>query len=404
MTRPLTFLSALMLAAIAFADDNPAVESLGGAFSQGSFDFNFRLRHERVGEDAFDEDAKASTLRSRITWASAPMNGWQLLLEADNVSAVGADQFNSTANDKGQYPVVADPKGSEINRAQLSWQAPGAKATLGRQRINHGDQRMLGGVGWRQNEQTFDAARAEVELSEKFSADYGYIWNVNRIFGPTGDNADLEGDVHSLRLSYAAAPGHQLTFYHYSMDFDDAPALSNRTSGAHYQGEGGPLTWQLAAALQSDYGDNTADYRAGYYLAELAGKPFAGDYKIQLAAGSERLGADGDGRFITPLATLHKFQGFADKFLNTPADGLRDHYARAGASLAGTKLADIKVTASYHLYRADRGGADYGRELDLSASYAITEKIGLLAKAARYRADQWGSDTNKFWLQLNVDF
>ena len=30
--------------------------------------------------------------------------------------------------------------------------------------------------------------------------------------------------------------------------------------------------------------------------------------------------------FVTPLATLHKFQGWADKFLATPASGIEDAY------------------------------------------------------------------------------
>ena len=50
-------------------------------------------------------------------------------------------------------------------------------------------------------------------------------------------------------------------------------------------------------------------------------------YEVNLTLGYEVLGSD-DGKkgFATPLATGHKFQGFADKFLTTPNDGVQDLY------------------------------------------------------------------------------
>ena len=44
--------------------------------------------------------------------------------------------------------------------------------------------------------------------------------------------------------------------------------------------------------------------------------------------------------FSTPLATLHKFQGWADKFLTTPGNGIDDRYAtltwtKKGVTVAG---------------------------------------------------------------------
>jgi hypothetical protein len=39
--------------------------------------------------------------------------------------------------------------------------------------------------------------------------------------------------------------------------------------------------------------------------------------------------------FTTPLATLHKFQGWADKFLTTPVNGLADLYVNAGYTRKG---------------------------------------------------------------------
>ncbi len=58
-----------------------------------------------------------------------------------------------------------------------------------------------------------------------------------------------------------------------------------------------------------------------------------------LGVGYELLGSDdGVAAFQTPLATLHKFNGFADQFLVTPAGGLQDiyFYAKAGFLPKGT--------------------------------------------------------------------
>ena len=402
-TATLLFIAATACAAATAqtgSDDDataPQAASLDDALRDGDLSAAFRLRFEGVDQETLSEDAAATTLRSRVTWQSAPLSGWTLLAEADNVTALGAEQFNSTTNGQTEYPVVADPSGSEINRAQLSYRGALGEWTLGRQRINHDNQRFLGGVGWRQNEQTYDALRSSFDLSESLSVDYSYIWNVNRIFGPGGDNANLEGQLHALRVGYQLNPAHRLALVHYELDFDDATALASRTTGLHYWGESDRFKWQLGVASQAALAQNPADYRARYYLAELSTQPLTEQYKVSLNAGFELLGADGDGRFVTPLATLHKFQGFADQFLGTPADGLRDRYLGARATLAG-----IGFATTLHSFSADRGGANYGDEADLVASYALGEKINLLAKYARFRAEDWTGDTDKLWLAVTV--
>ena len=58
--------------------------------------------------------------------------------------------------------------------------------------------------------------------------------------------------------------------------------------------------------------------------------------------------------FTTPLATLHKFQGWADKFLTTPANGLEDLYATASVTLKGVGALDtLGFIVSYHDYEAE---------------------------------------------------
>src|SRR5690606_30523705 len=94
-------------------------------------------------------------------------------------------------------------------------------------------------------------------------------------------------------------------------------------------------------------GDNATEFDAEDYLVS-ANIGFS-SYGFGLA--QEVLGADDDaGRaFATPLATLHKFQGWADLFLATPAAGIEDTYVTFTAGLP----MGMSFMAMYHVFEAD---------------------------------------------------
>ena len=85
--------------------------------TEGEISLTFRYRYEYVDQDNFDRNARASTLKSRLTFKSEQYRGLSFLAEVDNVSYLGDDAFNSTDNGNTNYPTVADPKGTEINQA-----------------------------------------------------------------------------------------------------------------------------------------------------------------------------------------------------------------------------------------------------------------------------------------------
>jgi len=366
------------------------------AIADSSVDFNFRYRFEQVDQDNIHENAGASTLRSRIKWQTPKTYAFKALLELDDVRVIGAEQYNSTANSQSQYPVVADPEGSEVNQAFISYNNDSLGAILGRQRINLDDQRFVGGVGWRQNEQTFDGTRLQYH-HDALTFDYSYITQVNRIFGPEGPKAKLEGDIHLLNSRFKISDQQALVGFIYSLDFDDASALSlaSQTYGIRYTGQHGGMKLLASIAHQSDTGDNPIDYQANFASVELSGK-FSN--KVNWKAGYEILGSD-DGKqsFVTPLATLHKFQGFSDAFLATPASGVKDAYLGLGFKAGPTNLKLV-----YHDFQADEGGASLGSEWDAVAIYPVTKKIKALAKFASYDADTHGIDTKKVWLMLQI--
>lgn len=380
-------------------------DNLASAIADSTVHLGFRYRFEAVDDDAFSEDAWASTLRSRLTVAPRPINGFEVLLEVDDVRHVGADQFNDSRNGVTNRPTVIDPEGTDLNQALVRYTGfAGTELAIGRQRIERANQRFVGGVGWRQNEQTFDAASISHKFGKQLTTSYAYVSRVNRINGPDSGTppADLDSQSHLLDASYAFGPALTLSAYGYLMDFDNAPALSNRTFGARATG-GVPiaadfrLVYAAEFARQADYRDNPVDYSAGYHLVEAG----IAAPKFGLKLGYEVLGGDASpGRaFRTPLATLHAFQGWADKFLTTPDRGIADLYATVTGKALGADL-----TLTFHDFDAESGHGSWGTEWDASANWPIGPRYAVLLKAASYDADDFARDTGKYWLMLTASF
>ena len=376
------------------------IDSIANAIKSGTHNLSFRLRHESVEQDNPLSDADATTLRSRLALKSGSVNGFTALLEVDNVSTIGSDEYDSFILDeyRGNHSIIADPVYTEINQVSLTYKIDDSQNLIaGRQRLNHAAQRFIGGVGWRQNEQTYDAASYTYK-SDEFSVDYSYVWNVNRIFAsskPSAQRSDLDSDSHFLIGSYKPEWG-TVSGYVYALDFEDVSALSSITYGVSYAGKLGPVTLNAALASQSDYGDATVAYDAEFYSidAAIAAGP------VTLKAGYEVLGSDdGVKAFATPLSTLHKWQGWADLFLNTPANGIEDMFFTVSGNVSGVALA-----ATYHDFQADTGGADYGSEFDLIANYKINDVVSTQLKYASFDSDGFAVDTDKLWVSLMVAF
>ncbi len=374
---------------------------LSAALQDSKVNIALRYRLESVDEDAKDDDALASTLKSRITVTTGKFENFNAKVEVDNVTYVGNDKFNSTINGKTSYPVVADPDGTEVNQAMLQYHGEFYTASAGRQRINLDDQRFIGGVAWRQNEQTYDGYRLQMKPTDAVTVDTSYIYNVNRIFGEDNDaSSDFHGDVILLNAKYALDKDHGFTAYYYAMEFDNAYAASNDTYGITYNGKydfsGTGVTIKAGYAAQEDAGDNPNSYEADYIVFD-ANINFDG---FSLGGGYEVLGGDNGVGFQTPLATAHKFQGFSDQFLGTPATGVEDAYVKAG-----TKIGPVKLSAAYHVFKADQGNQDFGDEINLVAAYKVNKQISTLVKAASFsNDDNFKSDTTKLWFMISASY
>jgi hypothetical protein len=367
-----------------------------------ALEWNARLRHEIVEDDAFAPRAEATTLRLRATLRARIGAGFSALLEAEGVTNDG-NRHDSTANGRTDYPVIADPEALELNQAWVGWQNAQSAATLGRQRVVLGNQRWVGNVGWRQNEQTFDALALEWHPAPDVTARYVWLDRAHRVNSDQALNPlarERALDTHLLDLRYKGGR-HQLGGYAYLHTDENVPTASSATWGMRWSintaGENQDWTLTLETAWQRDHAHNPLRFSHRYWLVESAYTRQG----VTWRAGWEHLGGDGSHALQTPLATLHVFNGWADKFLVTPPKGLDDRYLAAGGKLGQGALAGkFGWTLAWHDLRANAGGARYGREWNASVGFPVHGAVSGLLKFADYRAQGFAQDTTKWWLQL----
>ena len=298
-----------------------------------------RLRYE-FGEIDGLRQAHAATLRNRLGLITRNLAGFQAFAEYEGTLAADRDSYHAaTVHGPSDRTVVADPESHELNQLWLAYTDPGGLFSLkaGRQAINLGNQRFVGTVGWRQNMQTFDAASFVLTPAESFELSYSYVNRVNRIFGSDIEAApltDFTGDSHLVNATLKSLPFGTLNVYAYLLDLhnDAGDANSNNTFGASLAGPvfDTPLSYYTEFAHQTDAFDSPLNYSAKYAHGSISFPVVEG---VKASVGLEYLGSNNGVGFKTPLATLHKFNGFADVFLNTPSGGLTDAYASLGTQL-----------------------------------------------------------------------
>jgi hypothetical protein len=394
------------------ADDS---ESLSQALRATTPLVNLRLRQEQVEQTGIASDADGDTLRARLGGETGKFFGTRLLAEGEGMFRLSRGYRPDNAMPTStQYPVVADPENYVINRLQLSnTSLPQTSLTLGRQRIILDDQRFVGNSGWRQNEVTFDALRVVNKSVPRLTIDVTFLNKVHRIYGADSRQGTYTGDSYLVNATYVRPFG-KLTGFAYLLSFDPIAGLtgaldprrsSTSTVGGRLAGEWPvakiKLGYALSYAKQKPRGDNPFTFNNDYFLGELN----ASVHGLTLAAGDENMHGNGTIGFATPLATVHLFDGWADKFLTTPANGLNDQYASLSwASQKIIGLETLSLTAVYRSFTAERISTDYGNEWDFQLT-GKWRRYAVLLKYADYVAAAAtpiaiARDTTKFWAQL----
>ncbi len=362
---------------------------------------DYRLRYESVSDDAFRDDSDALTLRGRLGLRTDAWRGFTAFAEADIIVAADRNSYNSTINNERTRPAIPDPAGEEINQAYVAYGfGTPSQWILGRQRLNYDNQRFVGSVGFRQNEQTYDALSVQ-HTAGALTVRAAYVDEVHRIFGNYNPNPLLRQqdlDTYLINLAYLYG-GHQAVAYLYAIENQDVPLSSHRNLGLRFSGAAlSRDTWKwlyvVEAAQQDDIARGSSDIDVGYYAIDNTLNFKDGAFALRVLF--ERLGGNGRYGFQTPLATLHAFNGWADRFLTTPRDGLRDMMFEVSGKLGGGIL-----SARWHEFRSDRGDIDYGDEIGMQYVRPVGTQWTLSGKLARYRADRFGTDLDKIWLTVD---
>ncbi|MEM7229076.1 MAG: alginate export family protein [Planctomycetota bacterium] len=393
---------------------DPDVESADflEALASGKFSIDNRIRFEWA-DQSDRRSSTAWTNRVRFGYGSKAYQGLSGYVDGEWVVTASEDDYFVPATGDGTpgRTVIADPPGIELNQAYGQYAVDnlgGGDMSLqvrgGRQRIVLDDSRFIGNVGWRQFEQTFDAVRVQATFGDSsLELEYAYVFGVQRIFGPDGPNPDSSS--HFINGSYTFSPALSVTAFAYLLDFeDDDPANSSDTYGVRLTGvlsqddDSATIDYEFSFAHQTDAGDNTIDYSAPYLHARLG---VATKSIGKVSVGYELLGSD-DGLigFRTPLATGHKFNGFADRFLVTPAEGLQDVYVKFGTTLPH----DIKASVAFHQFLGDDSGDELGREIDFVVKKKLNENWTLLAKGGFFDGQSGNPDIDRIWVQATFAF
>ncbi len=375
----------------------------------GQLQFNLRYRFEHVAQDGI-KTANGDPVRLRLGYLTPKKSGFQAFAEFEGNTPLFLDDYNDRTDGKTEYAVIADPSEGELNQVWLAFDTiPDSVVKAGRQKILYDNQRFVGAVGWRQLEQTFDAVTLLNKSIGNFSANAAYVWNVRTIL-----SQDVNMQSPLLNLKYTLQDIGSLAGYGYWLDYDDPTnsgpspyAFSTQTLGLRFDGAAAvadnlKLLYTAEYANQQDYKGNSGDFSAEYY--HLVGGLLVPNKaslltNISAKVACEVQGTDNGVSFKTPLGTNHGFAGWADQFLTTPPGGLRDLYGVLSGTLAG-----VKADLIYHDFQADEGGSDYGTEFDAMLTWKFGKHYTLQVTYANYNADNYKSDTQKFWLQFTVAF
>ncbi|WP_126173722.1 alginate export family protein [Altericroceibacterium xinjiangense] len=368
-----------------------------------------RMRYERVEQDNALQDADALTARLR---AGFEVKAGDFAVLGEGLGTVAlTDSYNAFAfpvvSDQRRplYSVVSDAENLEINRLQLSWTGSNKEVIVGRQRIALDDWRWVSAAPWRQNEQTFDAVRAQAAFGP-MAFDATYAISQRTAFGrDAGPHQAYDGDFIFLNSGVNAGPV-KLKGFSYLIDYDDplVEALSSQTYGvlatANVPLVLANVDLKASYARQLDWRTGARDYAADYMAAE-AGASVLG---FGVTGGWEKLGSDNGFALQTPLAARHRFNGLADMFVTTPNAGLEDAYVTIGRKFTAVPLLPgLNAALTYHQFDSDVGDVEYGHEWDATLGFNIG-RVSLLAVYADYDAVSFAVDTTKIYLMAGVSF
>jgi hypothetical protein len=403
LIRVATATCALLAAAAAAQQTEPSTRSLAEALTGGKPSVYLRPRYEHVEQDNKPLNADALTMRTLLGYRTGTWYGLSAYFEGINVGHFGEQRYNDKSTvTNSPYPLVADPDGGDINQFYADYNGiPDTLVRGGRQSIKLDNVRFVGNVDFRQWMQVFNAVTVENTSLPNTRLYAGYLMR-ERTTAST--QRDINAPIFNAR--YTWMPGNMLIAYAYLQDQANTGQATGfadnsnkivglRADGAYPVNDIWKILYTAEYAKQDDYSGGDPRIDASYYHLAIGAQRADLFARVE----QERLSSNrGLYAFQTPLGTNHLFQGWADQFLVTPAQGLRDTYLAAGG-----KLFKAALYGEYHWFHSDVRDIDFGHELDIGITYPIARGLVGKFEYAEYRAGDAVSgktDLRKIWLTL----
>jgi hypothetical protein len=384
-------------------------KNLGEFFSKGVYDLKLRLSYEYsdVDNGSNSDAGKGLSLSSYLGYRTAELGGFSFYTQFHNLLKVDGRYNDTHGKYAGEYDVIADPDGNRMQQLYVDFtKIPDTKIRLGRQELLIDDVRFIGNVGWRQTAQVFDAITVTNKSIKDTTLFLGYIDKVATI---GFEEAEFDG-IWLANAKYYGIKGHTQSAFAYFVDSESENELSSRdtaTFGARANGHFGKLKYDITYAYQSDYKDSedrNLHFFQGYLGYDFGGIEPGIGYSYIDGADTSRTGGKG---FDTLFGTAHKFNGWADQFLDTNgggvANGLQDFYASLKFKAGG-----FNFLMAYHFFDTteSHGYSDaYGQELNFLITRKLNEQLTATAKLAYYdefsHAGNPTADELVFWLRLD---
>lgn len=391
----LLVISLLSAAACSIASEHSY--SLSGRTRLVDIHSESNIEHEKQG--------RATSLRLRGEWHAKWQDWLNTELELDYVATAWKSEHNNGVN-LTQKPLIPDVNGAEVNQSFLQFNLSNTTLFFGRRRIELDDQRFIGSNNFWQNDQTFDSVSASHSFWSASKLQYIYISNVNRILGnntnlrlmpsqmgyqagaqntrPVALLGDHKHRTHLLHAKFREWDHQSLTGFYYHIDNRDERQTSNQTLGFRYELDQrfGALKSEVIASMATqkrkpleEISSNQSDYQY-YTLLEAT----LGYRSSQIGVRYEKLSADDNLAFITPLGALHDFHGWADKF-NQSALGIIDRSVHTGFRKSPWRF-DVR----HHWFKTDEHTIDWGREWDLDITYKFNRDHKILMRLADFQS------------------
>lgn len=414
-------------------EETGAISSFMDAVKSGKSMSSLRMRYEDVSQDGLQpgvlpnghpnptagqglKQADALTVRSLIGWQTAPYQNWSFAAQLINVSKLD-DHFNDSTNaalinsfsnqpDRIAYAKAIDPDYTGVNQLFADWTGlNNTKLRAGRQQVILDNARFLGDVGFRQVMQVFDG----VTLTNKSITNTELFWGHYEGVQQINTQYHSAGALDAFNLRYHLSPTESLIGYAYLDGFKDLGMGSGffgngSTAAAVAAGKGGstnlganqankiiglrldgmhPMYSDQRLLYTAEYAKQTAynggDGRIDAYYYKVGAGWGIGNFTIRLD--QEMLSSNhGKYAFQTPLGTNHLFQGWVDKFLITPLEGMKDSFVSTSY-----RFSDFVFLLDYHVFDADKNfytvgsasqanGNRYGTEWDAAVTWTITKQ------------------------------